>query len=510
MTRYILKIHQLPADRNSAIELLSNQLALSPELLADRLKELPATVSEDLDSNAAQELQKSLEQLSVVLEVLENKRAIEEESPEHEAAELSFDLSFHEPLPKAESSAQELEDEEPDSGLSFDEVELQPLENEEENIEVLDLSKEGDSFTDIDSSLEDLSELLDSSLETPNQDSDVDSILEEGNKPAKNLLSLNDTTIETMSVLEETTEPEKVTEESPQPPELSDQDLEGSVEKSAQLTTQATSSDGVQSNPDSGQQNETGEEQETATPDFDIEIIENDNPTIKAQGSKFGALIGFALLGLIVFLAFPLLTPDDEKTEKTAPFSQEVVQDLLSKQKQIKTVDSDKKAETKIEETGTPRSWHSKIEDEVLTGELSFETQDQNILNAELKFSAIESPKRSPEEIVNGVVRPPWIKKFNFELTETTKVHLGNISGKGKAYLQDNEGSSRAVPNVSIKLSFDERGQTLTGQWRVFLGELSNKSEKWRYVERRSSNQFGIDLKREFVATEVAQNKVEQ
>ncbi len=235
-----------------------------------------------------------------------------------------------------------------------------------------------------------------------------------------------------------------------------------------------------------------------------IEVVS----TSKGIG-KNGIAAGLGALLLLGGAGFYFLKP--AAPEPALQLNQRSVELLLESQRQAiaKSKKKKKKGGAAFEEQAeiskpvVLAGW--KVEQKVgslnLLVKIKADEKTGRIVEMETLIKQDPSKKLTKKELVNGVQREAWIRRFETSLERPKKkpkdIEPTTIVTKGYAYLEDGKGTGRSDVTFSLKPKFDKATEALMGTWEL---KSANSEEYDQGNVKRLGNDFELFFKGEFVA----------
>lgn len=220
-----------------------------------------------------------------------------------------------------------------------------------------------------------------------------------------------------------------------------------------------------------------------------------------------GAVAIAVLLLVYVFLPAPTVPPPEQLKPE------QMVDKLLRDQDGILPAKRRAKKKEILAPAGLPTTLEANGADESTKSELVFEIQDNKFTRIDISIASLPPPKLTPELVVSGIVRKPWLERFSLSIegkdisSQEATADGWSFSGQaiGKAYLADDSGRDRHIAIFQISGSYDSKTKQLTGTWRLNDGQTLNDATS-SFSERLAPGRVRFLLIGSFVATAKGEN----
>lgn len=205
-------------------------------------------------------------------------------------------------------------------------------------------------------------------------------------------------------------------------------------------------------------------------------------------------LIGLIIVGVLALVYFNINQAGQKSSNN---LSDETVQQVLSSVSKQNTGVKKQKKKKKKEPTPLPVTTFTgtNITDKY-TVEWKLGRQGENIVSAALNGTTPEPPELSPEEIVSGKSKAPWLRKFNIAEFELKPLDIpGTFSGNAPAmlYLEYKEKRERisADAKLSVSSNNDENSE---GELIITKNDLNIESSDDFYLEVNPDGEYEVKL----------------
>ncbi len=212
-------------------------------------------------------------------------------------------------------------------------------------------------------------------------------------------------------------------------------------------------------------------------------------PTRRISPKKFMIFSGIVLISLFMMIRSFFHTP-----EPPSPMlDKEVIQGLLHEQKAILTPKNKKqKPEEPI------LHWNGEQESSTIISRLDLTTQGEKILLVKLHAHGTPPPPLTPEEIVAGKKRTPWLGRYDIEFQKEDLEAIASVKSDSgvtvkkndKIYLEDDHGHGRTVGVADIKFTWNKSEERFDASWKLYDTAQQEAPEGESFSERVEGDKF--------------------
>ncbi len=247
-------------------------------------------------------------------------------------------------------------------------------------------------------------------------------------------------------------------------------------------------------------------------PDTEPEAeIEAEPADISVLGFSLSPRALAVISGVLVLLiiAVVALFSGDDSAEK-ATIDDDTVKKIVTEQ--TKESNSARvKGAAQPDSVEPPVALTARTNDGISASDITILIQDKKISEIEFTLQSIPPEKLTPDQVVAGVVRKPWIERA--ELTASAEAITSELpanspttnritfsaNASGRAYLRDDQGTGRAISHLRISGSYDPTQAVVTGKWMI--ADSPENFSASPFAERVAGDKFHFLLQGEFTAT---------